>query len=234
MTIDRVLVTGASSGIGAACVLAFQNMGAEVLGVDQSAESGADDHLALDLTSPACAESVAAFSSGRALDVLVNNAGLSLDKAAIATTAEDFDRVIAANLRAPLLVSSALYPLLARRRGSIVNVSSVHAVATSPSVAAYAASKGGLVSLTRALAIEWAPDVRVNSVLPGAVDTRMLRSGLDRTGSTLEQLAGRHGLNRVGSPEEIAEAVVFLASSGFTTGTTLTVDGGATARLSTE
>ena len=90
------------------------------------------------------------------------------------------------------------------------------------------------MALTRALAIEWAPDVRVNAVLPGAVETEMLRDGLFRTGSSLADLAGRQPLGRIGSPREVADAVMFLATSPFSTGATLTVDGGASARLSTE
>ena len=84
------------------------------------------------------------------------------------------------------------------------------------------------------LGLEWAPEIRVNAVLPGAVDTVMLSDGLLRTGSSMSDLARRHPLDRVGLPEEIADAVFFLAGSEFTTGAALTIDGGATARLSTE
>jgi NAD(P)-dependent dehydrogenase (short-subunit alcohol dehydrogenase family) len=126
-----------------------------------------------------------------------------------------------------------------------VNVSSVHAVATSSNIAAYAASKGGLLALTRAMAVEWAMDnIRVNAILPGAVDTPMLRAGLNRghlTGGTvidrLENLARKTVNGRVGLPEEIAHAIYFLADnsqSSFITGQAMIVDGGATARLSTE
>ena len=129
--------------------------------------------------------------------------------------------------------------------GAIVNVSSVHAVATSANISAYAASKGGLLALTRAMAIEFAPDnIRVNAILPGAVDTPMLRAGLDRDhaggGSMLdrlENLARKTVNGRIGRPEEIAHTIYFLADnaqSSFMTGQALIVDGGATARLSTE
>ena len=234
MTIERVVVTGASSGIGAACVEAYRALNAEVLGVDVVPTSNADDHLQLDLGRTDCGEKVFRFCGNRSIDVLVNNAAVGLDKEAVETSADDFDRVMAVNLRAPFLVSSALRPTLAERRGAIVNVASVHAVATSIMVSAYAASKGGLVAVTRALALEWAPEIRVNAVLPGAVDTAMLRDGLLRTESSLADLVGRHPAQRVGRPEQVAEAVVFLARGEFTTGTTLTIDGGATAKLSTE
>jgi NAD(P)-dependent dehydrogenase (short-subunit alcohol dehydrogenase family) len=113
-------------------------------------------------------------------------------------------------------------------------VSSVHAVATSAPVSVYAASKGGLVSLTRALAIEWGPEVRVNCVLPGAVDTPMLTDGLARAGRSLESFGAALPIGRVGQPQEIADAIVFLASNPYVTGASLVIDGGATARLSTE
>jgi NAD(P)-dependent dehydrogenase (short-subunit alcohol dehydrogenase family) len=138
------------------------------------------------------------------------------------------------------------HPLLkAAGGGAIVNVSSVHAIATSANIAAYAASKGGLLALTRAVAIEFARDnIRCNAILPGAVDTPMLRAGLSRDhvqGSTilerLDNLASKTVNGRVGRPEEIAQAIYFLADdeqSSFMTGQALIIDGGATARLSTE
>jgi NAD(P)-dependent dehydrogenase (short-subunit alcohol dehydrogenase family) len=129
--------------------------------------------------------------------------------------------------------------------GAIVNVSSVHAVQTSANIASYAASKGGLLALTRAMAIEFAPDnIRVNAILPGAVDTPMLHAGLGRghvgagdLHQRLENLASKTVNGRVGKPSEIASAIYFLADdqqSSFMTGQALIVDGGATARLSTE
>ena len=134
-----------------------------------------------------------------------------------------------------------------------MNVSSGHAmgfthlkaIATSANIAAYAASKGAMLALTRALAIELAPDhIRVNAVLPGAVDTPMLHSGLsrghlqgDNMVDLVQQLGSKHVIGRVGQPQEIAEAIYFMADhsrSSFTTGQALVVDGGATCRLSTE
>jgi NAD(P)-dependent dehydrogenase (short-subunit alcohol dehydrogenase family) len=127
----------------------------------------------------------------------------------------------------------------------VVNVSSVHAVQTSANIAAYAASKGAMLALTRAMAIEFAKDnIRVNAILPGAVDTPMLRAGLNRGHlggagelDRLENLARKTVNGRVGQPEEIARAIYFLADesqSSFITGQALIADGGATARLSTE
>ncbi len=226
------MVTGAQGGIGSACVDAFRDLGAEVIGVDRV--EGSSDDLRLDISDPDCGSRVLAHLADRPVDVLVNNAAVGYSNDAVDTDAAQFDRLMAVNLRAPFLLSAALYPSLRQRSGSVVNVSSVHAVATSSHVSVYAASKGGLVALTRALALEWAPEVTVNCVLPGAVDTDMLNDGLLRAGATLESFAERTPSKRVAQPSEIAQAVVFLATNRFTTGAALVVDGGASARLSTE
>jgi NAD(P)-dependent dehydrogenase (short-subunit alcohol dehydrogenase family) len=180
------------------------------------------------------------------LDALINNAALQIAKPLIETTVEEWDAVMASNLRSVFLGVKLAHPLLKAQGGAaVVNVSSVHAIQTSANIAAYAASKGGLLALTRAMAIEFAPDnIRVNAILPGAVDTPMLRAGLDRghvggadVQQRLENLARKTVSGKVGKPEEIAHAIYFLADneqSSFMTGQALVVDGGATARLSTE
>jgi NAD(P)-dependent dehydrogenase (short-subunit alcohol dehydrogenase family) len=231
---ERAVVTGASGGIGAACVESLQELGAEVIGVDLSPTSPANVHLTLDLADPSSVEAVARQVGDAPLDLLVNNAAVGHSQPAVETSSEAFDAVIAVNLRAPFLLASALLPALRARSGSVVNVASVHAVATSAPASVYAASKGGLVSLTRALAIEWGPEVRVNCVLPGAIDTPMLTEGLARAGRTLESFGTELATGVVGVPSDVAEAVVFLATSRYVTGASLIVDGGATARLSTE
>ncbi len=180
------------------------------------------------------------------LDVLVNNAAVQVAKPLVETTVEEWDAVMASNLRSVFLFVKLAHPLMKAAGGaSIVNVSSVHAIQTSANIAAYAASKGGLLALTRAMAIEFAPDnIRVNAILPGAVDTPMLRAGLGRghvgggdVQERLDNLARKTVNGKVGQPEEIAHAIYFLADneqSSFMTGQALVVDGGATARLSTE
>ncbi|HMB22865.1 MAG TPA: SDR family oxidoreductase, partial [Anaerolineales bacterium] len=179
-------------------------------------------------------------------DALVNNAAVQVAKPLVETTVEEWDAVMASNLRSIFLFVKLAHPLLkAAGGGAIVNVSSVHAIQTSTNIAAYAASKGGSLALTRALAIEFASDnIRVNAVLPGAVDTPMLRAGLGRghvgqgdMQERLDNLARRTVNGKIGTPEEIAHAIYFLADneqSSFMTGQALVVDGGATARLSTE
>ena len=180
------------------------------------------------------------------LNALVSNAAVQIAKPLVETSVEEWDMVIANNLRPAFLLAKLAYPLLkAAGGGAIINVSSVHAVQTSANIAAYAASKGGLLALTRAMAIEFAKDnIRVNAILPGAVDTPMLRAGLDRghlqgedVYTRLDNLARKTVNGRVGKPEEIAHAIYFLADetqSSFMTGQAMIVDGGATARLSTE
>jgi len=184
------------------------------------------------------------FSSS--LHALVNNAAIQVAKPLVETTVEEWDAVMASNLRSVFLFVKLAHPLMkAAGGGAIVNVSSVHAIQTSANIAAYAASKGGLLALTRAMAIEFASDnIRVNAILPGAVDTPMLRAGLGRghvgagdVEERLDNLARKTVNGRVGTPEEIAHAIYFLADneqSSFMTGQALVVDGGATARLSTE
>jgi len=247
-----MLITGAAGGVGRATVRHFHERGFRVIGVDRQsayAEFPADGlFIQADISVPENLENIFAQASqfSPTLDVLVNNAGFQVTKPLIETTVEEWDMVMASNLRSVFLGAKLAYSLLkAEGGGAIVNVSSVHAVATSANIAAYAASKGGLLALTRALAIEFAPDnIRVNAVLPGAVDTPMLRAGFHRgrdneasEESQLAALAAKTVNGRVGLPEEIASVIYFLgdaAQSSFITGQGLLADGGATCRLSTE
>lgn len=244
------LITGAAGGIGRATAAAFTEAGWQVVGVDQRQVEevpGVARFVQADLADPQAPERIVAelAEKERRLDALVNNAAVVICKPLAETGTEEWDRIMAVNARAAFLFARAAYPMLADTRGAMVNVSSVHAVATSVNIAAYAATKGALLALTRALAIELGKSgVRVNAVLPGAVDTPMLHEGLGRgvvAGGNLEELVQalgrRHAVGRVGRPEEIARAILFLAESkqsSFMTGQALIVDGGATARLSTE
>ena len=246
-----ILITGAGGGIGRGCVHYFSEKGWRVIGVDRS-DFGDDfpvngRFIKADISHPESVEQI--FQEARdfhpALDALVNNAAVQVAKPLVETTVEEWDSVMASNLRSVFLFVKLAYPLLKTNGGAIVNVSSVHAIQTSANIAAYAASKGGLLALTRAMAIEFAPDnIRVNAILPGAVDTPMLRAGLGRGHAghgdmqeRLDNLARKTVNGRVGTPAEIAHAVYFLADneqSSFMTGQALVVDGGATARLSKE
>ncbi len=246
-----VLITGASGGIGKATVKAFAERGYRVVGVGRSAKAAdfpTDGlYIQADLTKLDSFELI--FESLRdycdCLDVLVNNAAYQITKPLLETTVEEWDAVMATNLRPAFLMAQKAHPWLKATKGAIVNVASVHAVATSANIAAYAASKGGVLALTRAMAIEFAPDdIRVNAVLPGAVDTPMLRAGMKRgregelpEAEQMAALAAKTVNGRIGLPEEIASVICFLADnsqSSFMTGQSVIVDGGATCRLSTE
>jgi len=247
-----ILITGAAGGIGKATVAWFSKNGWRVIGVDRRpiAEDFPNDGLYIQADISEESEiknifkKVNKFSSS--LKAVVNNAAIQISKPLIETTAKEWDLVMASNLRSVFLGAKLAYPLLKESNGgAIVNVSSVHAIATSQNIAAYAASKGGLLALTRAMAIEFAKDnIRVNAILPGAVDTPMLRDGLQRghlggdsVSKRLENLASKTVNGRIGTPLEIAKAIYFLvddSQSSFMTGQALVVDGGATARLSTE
>jgi glucose 1-dehydrogenase len=242
-----VLITGAAGGIGRATVNLFAEYGWRVIGVDRAAYGEPFPTGGLfvqaDISQPEQLDTIFAqahaFTSS--LYALVNNAAYQIIKPILQTSAAEWDAVMASNLRSVFISAKLAHPLfLAAGGGAIVNVSSVHAIATSSNIAAYAASKGGMLALTRAMAIEFAPDnIRVNAILPGAVDTPMLRDHMEDgdVQTRLENLARRTVNGRIGQPLEIARSSYFLAEnsqSSFMTGQALVVDGGATARLSTE
>jgi glucose 1-dehydrogenase len=242
-----VLITGVAGGIGRATVVHFAEKGWRVVGVDRlpfDADFPANGlFIQSDISDPAALEAI--FIQARGFTDRLN-AAMQIAKPILDTSVEEWDAVMASNLRSVFLAAKLAYPLFkAAGGGAIVNVSSVHAVQTSANIAAYAASKGGMLALTRGMAIEFARDnIRVNAILPGAVDTPMLRAGLNRghvsgddVHKRLENLARKTVNGRVGKPEEIAHAIFFLADetqSSFMTGQAMIVDGGATARLSTE
>jgi NAD(P)-dependent dehydrogenase (short-subunit alcohol dehydrogenase family) len=244
-------ITGVCGGIGRATARVFADAGWCVVGVDRR-DADVPDCVhqfikadVADTDTPHLVVEKIVANRGR-LDALVNNAACQICKPIMETTAEEFDTIMSCNVRSIFLCVQKALPVLKASGGAIVNVSSVHAVATSSGIAAYAASKGALLALTRAMALEFGElGVRCNAVLPGAVDTPMLHAGLSRgqvgNGSDVQKkirgLGQRHVLGRVGRPAEIGQTILFLADndrSSFMTGQSLVVDGGATARLSTE
>lgn len=247
---QTVLITGVSGGIGYATAELFSSEGWYVVGVDRKPDKGLvgiDYYIQADASDPEQISNAVeqVTQNVGTLSALINNAAIQICKPIIKLTIAEWDEIMAVNVRSAFLFVKVAYPLLKANQGSIVNVSSVHAIATSANIAAYAASKGALVAFTRALAIELAADqIRVNAILPGAVDTPMLHAGLERghlSGSNLneliDKLADKTVIGRVGKPQEIAQAILFLADtqrSSFMTGQAMVVDGGATTRLSTE
>jgi NAD(P)-dependent dehydrogenase (short-subunit alcohol dehydrogenase family) len=235
------VVTGVGGGVGAAAARRLSEAGWVVAGVGRGATgpAGVEHYAPIDLAGPEAQQRLASFFAELPrIDALVNNAAVQIVKTLIDTTVEEWDRMMAVNLRAAFLTMQLAHAQLRSARGTVVNVASVHAVATSVGLAGYAASKGGLVALTRAAALEFAPDgIRVNALVLGAVDTPMLRAGAARYGDEgIRRIGARTPMGRVGEADEAARAIIYLAGpeSAFITGATLTADGGVLAALSSE
>lgn len=249
---DRVaIVTGAAKGIGRGIASVFASEGATVVVADVDRDGGEETVAELrgDGTFVACdvsqedqvkklmQETVDRFG---ALDVLVNNAGVGVYHPLTEATVEDFDRALAVNLRGPFLCSKYAVPHLRESaNGSIVNIASVHSVQNVGGTVPYASSKGGVAALTRASAIDLAPDgIRVNAICPGWIDTPLIR-GIFQEADDPEGMRGeverRQLLGRLGTPEEVGKAALFLASdeASYVTGTLVFVDNGMTAQLET-
>jgi NAD(P)-dependent dehydrogenase (short-subunit alcohol dehydrogenase family) len=252
---DQVaLVTGAGSGIGRAIAILFASEGARVAvnvghnlaGGEATAEQiRADGGKAIVVRADVSRSDEVARMVDRVVevfgapDVLVNNSGIgtnrSLDR--VADIAErDWDDVLGVNLKGAMLTARAVLPHMRRKRaGAIVNIASIRGLTASPNLASYCASKGGMVLLTREMALDYAADgVRVNCICPGFIETEMFQSYLAKQAdpaAALAAFAGMAPLNRVGRPEEVAYPALFLASaaSSFITGVAVVVDGGNTA-----
>ena len=241
------LITGAASGIGRASALLFGKEGAAVAVVDVNEKAGKEVvgeiaengdqafFVPADVTRAADCQSVvrAVAEKFGALHILFNNAGIIRRASVLDLSEEDWDRVMDVNVKSIFLMSKFAIPLMEKSGGgSIVNTASGWGLAAGPKAAAYCASKGAVVLLTKAMAIDHGPQkIRVNCICPGDTDTPMLRNeaqqlGAD-TGRFLQEAAQRP-LQRVGTPEEIAQAALYLASdaASFVTGTALVVDGG--------
>ena len=249
MSSRHVLITGVCGGIGAAAAAAFREEGWSVIGVDRSEPTDAIAVDRFEMVDVSQSDQIAALFDRLRGDIdglhaLVNNAAMQVNKPIVETTDDDLEQIINTNVRSAFQCIRDANPLLKAVRGAVVNVASVHAIATSMNVAVYAISKGALVALTRSAALELAADgVRCNAVLPGAIDTKMLREGLDRRPNpdgpegNLQILADRTPLGFVATAQDIAPSIVHLADnhqSKYTTGQMLVLDGGATIRLSTE
>jgi NAD(P)-dependent dehydrogenase (short-subunit alcohol dehydrogenase family) len=228
-------VTGGASGIGQASVRALAEAGATVVVLDRKAQDGeAAERITVDV---ADADAVrAAFDAitarhGR-LDILVNSAGTAIRKPALDVSVEDWNTVVAVNMTGSFLCAreAARLMIAAGRQGAIVNVASIMGLSGGglyPNIS-YQTTKGAIVNMTRALAVEWAPNgIRVNAVAPTYVRTPFIRSLLDQP-ELMRRIEEMTPLRRLAEPEEVAAAILYLASpaAGMVTGHTLPVDGG--------
>lgn len=238
------LVTGAAAGIGRAIAEAFVEEGADVALLDRDAPRLAEAERALagagrkvlaipcDLADASAAQAgvIQAIQGLGKLDILVNNAGMLAPGDVLGLSVEDFDRVLAVNLRAPFVVAQAAARHMVERglKGAIINMSSVNAVLAIPAQLAYVTSKGGINQLTKAMALGLAPHgVRVNAIGPGSIMTDILKGVMDSE-EARRNILSRTPLGRIGEPAEVAKVAVFLASdeASYLTGQTIYPDGG--------
>lgn len=242
-----VIVTGATSGIGRAAALQFAAQGGSVVLVGRTAEAliqlkaeidasgGRAIFCAVDVTTSDAPERIvgAAVEAFGGIDVLVNAAGVIATGNIESTSDAAWDQMMAINLRGPFRLMREAIPHLKARKGNVVNVSSVNGLRSFAGVLAYCVSKSGMDQLTRCAALEMAPHgVRVNAVNPGVTVTNLhTRGGMnpEAYAAFLKRSTETHPLGRPGQPEEVAEVILFLASSeksGWMTGETIPVDGG--------
>ena len=245
------VVTGAGAGIGKGVATVFAKQGAKVVVIDWNAQIGEQTAEEIrqkggeaifvkgDVSNEEqvkVAVQTTLDTYGR-IDILVNNAGVGIYKSVLDATSEEWDRCLAINLKGVFLCSKYAIPhMQAVGKGAIVNISSVHSHATTNGVAPYCASKGGVTALTRNMAIDYGPTIRVNAIAPGWVWTPLIENlfqSYDDPAEMVKKLEKRQVMKRIGTPEDIGNAAAFLASdeASFITGTQLFVDGGLTAVL---
>ena len=225
------IVTGGTRGIGLAIARRLVAAGAKVVACGRSPVDLPDGihFLSCDVRDPESVRGMVAQVVERfgGVDILVNNAGGSPQADAATSSPRLAERVVALNLLAPFYVAQAVHPYLQARRGSIVNISSVSAVRPSPGTAVYAAAKAGLIALTKSLAHEWGPAIRLNAIIVGYIETEATETTYGDAAAQAA-IAANIGARRLGRADEIAEAALFLVSpaASYVTGAALEVHGG--------
>lgn len=247
------IVTGASKGIGWGIAKVLSQEGAKIVVVARNAKAGEQTvkeicdaggdavFVPCDVSNEEQVNTMVqkALDIYGQVDILVNNAGVGVYKSVLDTTSEDWDRCLNIDLKGVFLCSKYVIPhMQSIGKGAIINISSVHSRSTVNGVAPYAAAKGGITALTRNMAIDYSPTIRVNTISPGWVWTPLIEDLFNNYDDPAEQrrlVEERQVMKRIGTPEDIGNATAFLASdeASFITGTELFVDGGLTAQLET-
>ena len=250
---DGVIVTGAGRGIGAATVANLVAQGIFVIAADVNGDSliqtlkSIDPSgklsvaVSADVTQEEACKKIADLASAQGIRIkgLVNNAAVGAFNMSVEkTTFDEWQRILSINLTSIYLMSKYALPLIRKAGGgAVVNISSIHAFATSTGVAPYAAAKGGVLALTRTMALDLAPDnIRVISIHPGATNTPMLQQHAEREGKTLAELGfptSDNAIGRIAEPDEVADVITFALSraASFITGSSITPDGGILAKF---
>ncbi|GMW01572.1 MAG: oxidoreductase [Candidatus Hydrogenedentota bacterium] len=242
-----VIVTGGGQGIGKCAVRRFLEKGYAVVFAENDPEAGQDTESELKDLGPVCwfacdvacenqvgalvAETVKRYGG---VNVLVNNAAIAANGSLETLSLQRWDRVLAVNLTGPYLCARHAVPYLRDRKGSIINVASTRAFMSEAGTEAYSASKGGILALTHALAASLAPEVRVNCISPGWIETAEWRKSSERgTANHSEADRMQHWSGRVGTPDDVVSLMMYLAGaeSGFITGSNFVVDGGMTRKM---
>jgi len=241
------LVTGSNGGIGQEICKKFKNMNWIVIGIDKNINNDnmyIDKFINLNLIEEGAMLKIVEIikNYGYKIDCLINNAALQICKPCWELTEDDWDKTYFCNVKMPFLLIKNLLPFLKNNNANIINIGSVHATNTSDEILAYASSKSALIGMTKNLSIELSKfNIRVNSISPGAIDTKMLRNGLLRNNlknlsedELLNNLEKKHLLGKIGSPKNIADFTYFITENEFINGSNLLIDGGASIKLSTE